>query len=133
MKKVIIYYILFVIFALGVPIYLISTRYQVFDKIQTPEVQLLGGFMIIAIVVFFFFRGQVKDMIEEMDSSKLKSIIKRLSSVSILLLLLFVVKIAKVHAGNAEFILTWSLISNIIASVFFVQFKDSLKLHKERG
>lgn len=134
MKKVILNYIAYVILSLIIPCYLISMKYQVFETIKNPRVQLLGGFTIITIVVFFFIRGQINDIIESIEDGKFKSIVKRTKSVSILLIMLLVLKVAKVHVANAEFIITWSLVSNLIASYFYVEYREELlKFKKQRG
>lgn len=114
------YWFLFAFFAVGVPSILISTKYQVFEKASNPKVQLAGGAMMIIVLIAFFMKNQLKEMIESMDEGTLKTIIKQIIRVIPILILYFALRFAEIQMANFKFIVLWSFVSNVIAASFQV-------------
>ena len=114
------FWALFAFFAVGVPSILISTKYDVFVKVSNPKIQLAGGAMMIIVLLAFFLKNQLKELIESMDEGSLKTLIKQLIRVTPILILYFALRFAEIQMANFKFIVLWSFVSNIIASVFQV-------------
>ncbi|QVK18100.1 hypothetical protein KHQ81_14935 [Mycoplasmatota bacterium] len=85
-----------------------------------------------AIVILFYFRGQLKDMIENMDDGNAKVFARESMRVFPILLLFFALQFAEVQMQNFQFIVLWSFVSNLVAVVFQVQHYKYLRLAKEQ-
>lgn len=114
----IINYALYVFFAIGVPIWLISEQYDLYRKVEEHTPQAMG--IIVAIIVLFFFRGEFKKAMERMDEGVFKNVLREVSRVIPLLLLFYALKFSEIHMEKFQFIVLWSFVSNIIASTFEV-------------
>lgn len=116
------FYWVYVFFAIGIPIILIAQKYDVFKSVSNAptSVKLAGGGMMIAISIFFFFNGQIKEMIANMEESPIKTTVIQIKRVFPILLIYLVLRVAEVHMGNLKFIALWSFISNLVGSIFNV-------------
>lgn len=127
-----IYYWIYVFFSIGIPSILISLRYDVFKTVSnTPtSVKVAGGGMMIIIIAFFFLRGQLNEMIKEMEPSPIKTTVIQIKRCMPIAIIYIILRFAKVHIDNLMFITLWSFISNLIGSVFNVyhmRFKVKVK------
>jgi hypothetical protein len=116
------FYWLYVFFAIGVPSILISIKYDVFETVSnTPtSVKVAGGGMMILIILFFFTRGQLNEMIREMEPSPIKTTVIQVKRCMPILVIYLILRFAKIHIDNLMFITLWSFVSNLIGSVFNV-------------
>ena len=116
------YYWIYVYFAIGVPSILISIKYDVFETVSnTPtSVKVAGGGMMIIIIAFFFLRGQLNEMIREMEPSPIKTTVIQIKRCMPIAIIYIILRFAKVHIDNLMFITLWSFVSNLIGSVFNV-------------
>ena len=126
------FYWLYVFFAVGVPSILISIKYDVFETVSnTPtSVKVAGGGMMILIILFFFTRGQLNEMIREMEPSPIKTTVIQVKRCMPILVIYLILRFAKIHIDNLMFITLWSFISNLVGSVFNVyhmRFKVKVK------
>lgn len=116
------FYWLYAFFAIGVPIILISQKYKVFESVNNAptSLKIAGGGMMIIVAIFFFLNGQIKEMIDHMEESAIKTAVIQIKRCLPILVIYFILRFAEVHMGNLKFIALWSFISNIIGSVFNV-------------
>lgn len=117
-----IHYWIYVFFSIGIPSILISLKYDVFETVSnTPtSVKVAGGGMMILIILFFFTRGQLNEMIKEMEPSPIKTTIVQIKRCMPIAIIYIILRFAKVHIDNLMFITLWSFVSNLIGSVFNV-------------
>lgn len=117
-----IYYWIYVFFSIGIPSILISLKYDVFETVSnTPtSVKVAGGGMMILIILFFFTRGQLNEMIKEMEPSPIKTTVIQIKRCMPIAIIYVILRFAKVHIDNLMFITLWSFVSNLIGSVFNV-------------
>ncbi|MBY6274248.1 MAG: hypothetical protein CW346_19040 [Bacillaceae bacterium] len=116
------YYWIYVFFSIGIPSILISLKYDVFESVSaTPaHVKLAGGGMMIIIIAFFFLRGQLNEMIKEMEPSPIKTTVIQVKRCMPILVIYLILKFAKIHIDNLMFITLWSFVSNLLGSIFNV-------------
>lgn len=116
------YYWIYVFFSIGIPSILISLKYDVFETVSnTPtSVKVAGGGMMIIIIAFFFLRGQLNEMIKEMEPSPIKTTVIQVKRCMPILVIYLILKFAKIHIDNLMFITLWSFVSNLLGSIFNV-------------
>lgn len=116
------YYWIYVFFSIGIPSILISLKYDVFETVSnTPtSVKVAGGGMMILIILFFFTRGQLNEMIREMEPSPIKTTVIQIKRCMPIAIIYVILRFAKVHIDNLIFITLWSFVSNLVGSVFNV-------------
>ena len=122
------FYWIYTFFAIGVPILLVADKYAL--VVSESKYKVTGMGIIICIVLLFYFRGQLKDLIETMDEGNTKIFLKESFRVFPILLLYFALRFAEIQMANFKFIVLWSFISNIIASTFQVYHFKYLRLVK---
>lgn len=123
------FYWLYTFFAIGIPIILVAEKYAL--VVATSKYKVTGMGIIISIVLLFYFRNEIKKMIENMDDGSAKVFCKETLRIFPILLLYFSLLFAEVHMRNFKFIVLWSFVSNIIASIFEVFHVKYLLLIKE--
>ncbi len=124
------FYWLYTFFAIGVPIILVADKYTL--VVANSRYKATGMGIIICIVLVFYFRGQLKDMIEQMEDGNAKVLTKESMRVVPILLLYFALQFAEVQMHNFKFIVLWSFVSNLVATVFQVFHYKYLRLVKEQ-
>ncbi len=123
------FYWVYTFFAIGVPILLVTDKYAL--VVADSKYKVTGMGIIMCIVILFYFRGQLKDMIEKMDEGNTKTLCKESLRVFPILILYFALMFAEVQMHNFKFIVLWSFVSNMVAVLFQVQHYRYLRLVKE--
>lgn len=124
------FYWFYTFFAIGIPIILVSEKYAL--VVAKSQYKATGMGIIMAVVVLFYFRSQLKDMVENMDEGNAKTLCKESLRVFPILLLYFALQFAEVQMSNFKFIVLWSFVSNIIGVLFQMQHYKYLKIAKEQ-
>lgn len=109
-------YWLYVFFAIGIPIIIIAEQYELIEKAKSTT--LTGWGIIVAIIAVFFARKQIIRAIADMPKGITRGALQGLVSLIPLVLLNFVLLVAKKQLGTIQFIVLCSTISNLIACVF---------------
>lgn len=113
-------YILYIFFSLGVPIWLIAEKYNIFST----RGSLTGVGMIVCIIIVFFFYKKIKEAAMSITIPVLKGIIVSIIRVLPLVALCIAVEFASVQIADFKFIMYGSLLSNAtLGSVFYTLFQ----------
>lgn len=121
-RKQWLFWSLFVLFEVVFPCYLISNRYDVFKAVKNTSlpVKLAGGFFMVVIILFTFFRGQINRLLDRIDDGPTKTAVIQLKRNLPKIIIYFVLLAAEIHIKNFQFIFLWWFVSGLIASVFLV-------------
>lgn len=124
--------ILYMLFALIVPILLIANKYELWKKTDIYKLTIMG--MVVLIIILFFSGRQLIKFISTLEESKQKFITLEIIRIAPLILLFFAIQYAKVQMANFEYIVLWAFFSNLVASVFSVKLKEighQIELYKK--
>lgn len=124
------YFWLYTIFALFIPIYLIIERYGFIDS-QTPVgYKIASGVIIGGIVGLFYFRKHLGQFIDNLPSSTFKWVLVSIKELSPLIIVYVAFIAVNLQMENLIFIVKWSIISNAVGLAFRTLHLRKIELNK---
>ncbi|MCK9393917.1 hypothetical protein M0Q03_03890 [bacterium] len=113
-------YLGYVFFSIGVPIWLIAEKYDIFST----KGSLTGMGIIVCILIIFFTYNRIKEFSQDIKTPILKGIVMSVLRILPLVALLIALNLATQQMSNFMFITTGSLISNASGgSIFYILFQ----------
>src|SRR5690625_2564712 len=113
------YFWLYALFCIGVPIILIAEEYELISKAKEKTFNISIWGMISFLLIIFFLRKQVKIMIGKLEPSKLRTFLENIGGVIPIILIYLILHVMKPHIHRLEVIAFVSIFSYVI-SVFFL-------------
>lgn len=126
-------YWLYVLCTIGIPVGLIAWQFDIFRK--PNGVQLTAYGVILVIIVAFICRGHIKQAIEDMETSILRTVIINIGKLIPWIacwIILSLASEASTVTTRAQFILFWTIIGNLGAMCFDIWHTALIKEVKHR-
>ncbi len=116
-KKRYLFFWLYTIFAVGIPVILIAEVYGFLEK-NTSAYTYGAGLIIIAVLLLFYFRKHLGKYVDNMESSLTKHFIIATRELMPLIIIYLAFAFTYLQFESITFILKWSCLSNAIALGF---------------
>lgn len=110
-----------IIFAIVVPIIVISLQYSLFDKIQgsSTPVKVIGIIIMVGLVCIITFRKFIHDAIHNMEFGFFKCILMAISRLWIYILLVVLIRVVENNLDSLKNCFDWFLTSAVAAYCIF--------------
>ena len=131
-KKRYLFFWLYTFLAVGVPAILIAQTYGFLEK-NTSLYQIGTGFILVCVILLFYFRKHIGEMVVNMEPSMLKHLLTAVKELMPLIIIYFVFAVTTFQFENITFILKWSCISNAFALGFRALHLKEVENNKQEG
>lgn len=114
------FYWLNVVFSVVVPVIVVAHEYDLVEATAPQKYRVTGMGIILAICLLFYFRNELKNMLELVKNEMASTAYKDARRAVFLLILFFALKVAEIHMRKFQLIVFATFISNSVAVGFHV-------------
>ncbi len=122
--------LLFALFALIIPVVVVSLRYKLFTEFTGRKLSVIGFLILVSTI--FRFRKRLIEWITSWEYSVLKYVLIGFSRIALFVMLVIVAHAAKREATSIVFVLDWYLLFNMIAYLIILPIEEHYDFHIKR-